>query len=224
MERMREQLATMGASFDWSKEVVTCDPGYYQWTQWLFVKLFEHNLGKKPLGASDYRELDQKGKKTLGGYFDTYKDTWPRDIINEFSIRGVHLSIDQENNPLDIILKGKLDKVELLGGSSVNVVDYKTGKSKEKLESDDKDQLLLYQIATTELAEYNTLGKVQKLTFYYLNDDARLTFLGTDKEIAKIQDKISTVIDKILARDFVPTPSEYTCKHCDFYDICEFRI
>ncbi|MEK7114205.1 MAG: leucine--tRNA ligase, partial [Patescibacteria group bacterium] len=47
MERMREQLATMGASFDWSKEVVTCDPNYYHWTQWFFVKLFEHNLAER---------------------------------------------------------------------------------------------------------------------------------------------------------------------------------
>ncbi len=46
MERMREQLASMGASFDWSKEVVTSDPSYYQWTQWLFTKLFEHKLAE----------------------------------------------------------------------------------------------------------------------------------------------------------------------------------
>ncbi|MGD0328217.1 MAG: class I tRNA ligase family protein [Minisyncoccia bacterium] len=47
MARMREQLATMGASFDWSKEVVTCDPNFYQWTQWLFEKLFEHGLAER---------------------------------------------------------------------------------------------------------------------------------------------------------------------------------
>src|SRR3989344_1979674 len=46
MERMREQIASMGASFDWSKEVVTCEPSYYQWTQWLFTKLFEHKLAE----------------------------------------------------------------------------------------------------------------------------------------------------------------------------------
>ncbi len=44
--RMRTQLESMGASFDWSKEVVACDPNYYQWTQWLFTKLFEHNLAE----------------------------------------------------------------------------------------------------------------------------------------------------------------------------------
>lgn len=45
--RMREQLQSMGPSFDWGKEVITCDPSYYQWTQWLFVKLFEHGLAER---------------------------------------------------------------------------------------------------------------------------------------------------------------------------------
>ncbi len=44
MAHMRTQLKCMGTSFDWSKEVVTCDPNYYKWTQWLFTKLYEHNL------------------------------------------------------------------------------------------------------------------------------------------------------------------------------------
>lgn len=47
IERMRAQLMSMGPSFDWSKEVVACDPAYYKWTQWLFVKLFEHGLAER---------------------------------------------------------------------------------------------------------------------------------------------------------------------------------
>ena len=46
IERMKGQLASMGPSFDWSKEVVACDPTYYHWTQWLFAKLFEHGLAE----------------------------------------------------------------------------------------------------------------------------------------------------------------------------------
>ncbi len=59
IERMREQLASMGASFDWSKEVLTCDPGYYQWTQWLFTKLFEHGLAERRLAAVKWCPKDQ---------------------------------------------------------------------------------------------------------------------------------------------------------------------
>ncbi|MCC7302657.1 MAG: leucine--tRNA ligase [Bacteroidia bacterium] len=38
--RFREQLDKIGLSYDWHREVKTCDPGYYKWTQWIFLKLF----------------------------------------------------------------------------------------------------------------------------------------------------------------------------------------
>jgi leucyl-tRNA synthetase len=44
IDNMRKQLKSMGSMYDWSREVITCDPEYYKWTQWFFVKLFEHNL------------------------------------------------------------------------------------------------------------------------------------------------------------------------------------
>lgn len=39
--RYKEQLKNIGFSFDWDKEVQTCDPSYYKWTQWIFTKLFD---------------------------------------------------------------------------------------------------------------------------------------------------------------------------------------
>ena len=40
IERYREQLEQLGFSFDWDREVKTCDPSYYKWTQWTFIRLF----------------------------------------------------------------------------------------------------------------------------------------------------------------------------------------
>ncbi|MHB0865827.1 MAG: leucine--tRNA ligase [Minisyncoccota bacterium] len=59
IDRMRSQLMSMGASFDWSKEVIACDPSYYQWTQWLFTKLFEHGLAEHREAAVKWCPKDQ---------------------------------------------------------------------------------------------------------------------------------------------------------------------
>ena len=40
----RQTLKKVGLSYDWDKEVITCNPDYYKWNQWIFIKLFEHNL------------------------------------------------------------------------------------------------------------------------------------------------------------------------------------
>jgi leucyl-tRNA synthetase len=44
IENMRRQLKSMGSIYDWSREVVTCLPEYYKWTQWFFLKLYEAGL------------------------------------------------------------------------------------------------------------------------------------------------------------------------------------
>ena len=49
IKRFTEQLKMLGYSFDWSRCVDTTDPGYYKWTQWIFLKLFEHGLAYKAL-------------------------------------------------------------------------------------------------------------------------------------------------------------------------------
>lgn len=54
VERMREQLKSMGASFDWEREVVTCLPEYYKWTQWFFLKFFEKGIAYKKFSPVDF--------------------------------------------------------------------------------------------------------------------------------------------------------------------------
>jgi leucyl-tRNA synthetase len=44
IERFREQIKSLGFSYDWEREVSTCAPDYYRWTQWIFLKLFERGL------------------------------------------------------------------------------------------------------------------------------------------------------------------------------------
>lgn len=44
IKRMRDQLKSIGAMYDWSREVITADPSYYKWTQWLFLQLYKNGL------------------------------------------------------------------------------------------------------------------------------------------------------------------------------------
>ncbi len=57
IERYREQLDKIGFSFDWDREVRTCDPRYYKWTQWTFIQLFEHYFDKKENKAKPVKDL-----------------------------------------------------------------------------------------------------------------------------------------------------------------------
>ncbi|MBL1434397.1 leucine--tRNA ligase [Candidatus Wolfebacteria bacterium] len=59
IERMREQFKLMGNSFDWDKEVVTADPEYYKWTQWIFTKLFEEGLAYKKEATVNWDPVDK---------------------------------------------------------------------------------------------------------------------------------------------------------------------
>jgi leucyl-tRNA synthetase len=44
IQNFRHQLKRLGFSFDWSREISTCEPDYYRWTQWIFLKLHEQGL------------------------------------------------------------------------------------------------------------------------------------------------------------------------------------
>lgn len=44
IDTMEKQIKAMGATYDWDYEVITCDPNYYKWTQWIFLQLFKNNL------------------------------------------------------------------------------------------------------------------------------------------------------------------------------------
>ncbi|MCL2818072.1 MAG: class I tRNA ligase family protein, partial [Clostridiales bacterium] len=51
---MREQLKSMGISYDWGREVASCLPDYYRWTQWLFLQLYKNGLAYKKKAAVNW--------------------------------------------------------------------------------------------------------------------------------------------------------------------------
>jgi len=57
INRYREQLDKIGFSYDWDREVRTCDPAYYHWTQWVFIRMFNHWYNNKTQKAEPISEL-----------------------------------------------------------------------------------------------------------------------------------------------------------------------
>ncbi len=77
IDHFREQIKSFGFTYDWDREVRTCDPDYYRWTQWIFLKLYERGLAyvaEMPvnwcpeLGAVLANEEVVDGKSEIGGY------------------------------------------------------------------------------------------------------------------------------------------------------------
>ena len=56
---MRKQLKSLGLSIDWTREIATCDPSYYHWNQWLFLRMLEKGLAYQTTGTVNWDPVDQ---------------------------------------------------------------------------------------------------------------------------------------------------------------------
>lgn len=91
IKTFKQQLKSLGFSYDWSKEISTSDPNYYKWTQWIFKRLYEDNLAKyidmpvnwcEELGTVLSNDEVIDGKSERGGYPVIRKNMkqWVMDI------------------------------------------------------------------------------------------------------------------------------------------------
>lgn len=151
-----------------------------------------------------------KGREALKKFITAYKDEPAREIL--FLEKKFSFKVGSD------VIKGAIDRVDKLADGTLEVVDYKTGKTKDKLEFKDKRQLILYQLFLEEF-----LGiKVSALSYYYLESGEKRSFTATEKDITKLRTDVMAEIAAIKSRDFAPTPSPM-CQFCDFNSICEFR-
>lgn len=59
IEHMKQQFKQIGLGYDWDREIATCDPKYYRWEQWLFIKLYEKGLVYKKNSVVNWDPVDQ---------------------------------------------------------------------------------------------------------------------------------------------------------------------
>lgn len=154
----------------------------------------------------------RKGLRELKEFYKLHKNKWPpvRDLEKYFRFK-----IGED------IVKGRIDRIDDLGGGEAELIDYKTGsaRSQKTLEREARDQLLLYQLAAQEV-----LGlKPARLSFYYFENNEKISFIGTEKGLNNLKTRIQDTIQKIKSSDFSPRPNPYICKYCDFKEICEYR-
>ena len=158
-------------------------------------------------------EYYKLGKKIIKDFYKEFSKNPPKvlKINDSFALEmPFNLKIGEYN------LYGVVDRIDEKQGGAV-IIDYKTGNSKDKLSSDDKEQLLIYQIAAEEIFKL----KPKELVYHYLNDNKKISFLGAEKEKEQLKEKIIQEIEEMKKSQFKPTPG-WQCGFCDFKDICDW--
>ncbi len=153
----------------------------------------------------------QKGLKSLKSFFE---DWLKNPYFSKYLEHGFTFKINNEYS-----LRGSIDRIDDFE-DGIKLIDYKTGSAKDTLSSDDKEQLLIYQMAAEKILN----KKVVQLAFYYFQNNQEKTFIGKSQDLDKLREKIIERIEQIKKGEFPPSPDKEKCKWCDFKNICDFAV
>ena len=90
IDAMREQLKQLGVSYDWRREVATCHPGYYRWTQWLFLQFYRRGLAyrkKAPVNWCPSCATVLANEQVVGGACERCKTPVERRELEQWFLR-----------------------------------------------------------------------------------------------------------------------------------------
>ncbi len=134
----RRQLKSIGFSFDWTREINTADPSYYKWTQWIFLKLFEHGLAyksKMPINYCTSCRVGLANEEVVGGVCERCGAEVIRKEISQWVLRITEYagSLLDGLDDLDYIERVKQAQRHWIGRSHGALVDFDLAGTSDKI-------------------------------------------------------------------------------------------
>jgi DNA helicase-2/ATP-dependent DNA helicase PcrA len=158
--------------------------------------------------SEEERQLRGKAAAALTRYHERFQgsDSEPVWFERQFTFKlGPHL------------LRGRVDRVDLLPDGDYELIDYKTGRPKTPVQLVDDVQLSLYAVGAREAWDIES----SRQAYYYLLDDEKVTVPLDDGDRSEwIRAVAVEVAEGILSQGFEPTPSFEACSICDYRLVC----
>lgn len=223
INHFREQLKSLGFSFDWSREVNTTDPDYYKWTQWIFIQLYKHGLAYKatmPINFCTGCKVGLANEEVVNGVCERCgspvvqkeKSQWMLKIT-EYAQRLI-----DDLKDIDFLDKIKAQQINWIGrseGAEVNFEVMPEMKSLKVFKTISKDEI----VSNSEVTLYNKEVENEKLERQYLKVYTTRpdTIFGvTYMVIAPEHDLINKFADKITNLDEINEYKEKAALKSDF--------
>ncbi len=141
VEHFKNQLHSLGYSFDWEREVNTTDPEYYKWTQWIFLKLFHAGLAYKaemPINWCTSCKIGLANEEVVGGVCERCGSEVVRKVKSQWMLKITEYA--------DKLLEGldTVDYVERVKVSQKNWIGKSTGAEVDFILKDKEDKMTVY--------------------------------------------------------------------------------
>ncbi len=188
------------------------------------IEILDDQLTKSQIYNEYFDEIKLRAIECLEGYYNNYKDEFTLELETEQYVKAIPFNLDNGN----IVLRGIIDKIEIVDGNNVRVVDYKTGKSwseKDKAEKESlKRQIIFYKLLLDDYfgGKYNMVEGV--LDFVEKNKKGeyeRQSFSPTADDISEIKQEITEFCNDIYSGEFLNKEYKKDLKNAEYFDYFE---
>ena len=138
VKRFKEQLHSLGYSFDWDREINTTDPSYYKWTQWIFLKLFKAGLAYKkemPINWCTSWKVGLANEEVVNGVCERCGAPVVRKVKSEWMLKITDYAekLIEGLDHVDYIERVKVSQKNWIGKSQGAEVDFSIKGKEDKL-------------------------------------------------------------------------------------------